>query len=106
MAETEGLNVPILISTSVAGKNVPRSPGPFIKVMKSRVALYELDSLVRFVLHRDTHGQILPSLECSNAFVACKGSQGLPRESLKAPGERKESGKEAFLHQAVHNGLH
>lgn len=43
-------------------QNVPRPPGPFIKVMKSREAHYESDSPVCYVLHRDTHGQILSSL--------------------------------------------
>lgn len=29
---------------------------------------------VRYVLHRDTHGQILSSLDCSDAFGAGKRS--------------------------------
>ncbi len=51
-------------------QNVPQSPEPFIKVMKSREAHYESDSPVRCVLHRDTHGQIHSSLVCSDAFGA------------------------------------
>lgn len=84
VAETEGLNVPILISTSVAGKNVPRSPGPFIKVMKSRVAHYESDSPVLCALHRDTHGHTL-----SPQLIRAMPRGGFPWESLKAPGERR-----------------
>lgn len=52
VAETESLNALILIATPVAGKTVPWSLGPFIKVMKSRVTHYESDYCV---LHRDTH---------------------------------------------------
>ncbi len=74
-------------------QNVPRSPGPFIKVMKSRVAHYESDSPVRHVLHRDTHGQILSSLDCSDAFVACKRSQ----DCRGRVWECQVKGKEAFL---------
>lgn len=71
VAETESLNVPILISTSGAGKNVPRSPGPFIKVMKSRLAHDESDSPVCCALHRDSHGHMLVYLDCSYATVTC-----------------------------------
>lgn len=105
VAETEDLNVPILISSSVAGKNVPRSLEPFIKVMKSRVAHYESDSPVHCELHRDTHGQILSSLDCSDAFVACERSQGLPWDRLKAPGEGKRRNEKRPLCQDVHNRL-
>ena len=80
-------------------QNVPRSPGPFIKVMKSREARDESDSPVRCVLHRDTHGQILSSLDCSDAFCSLQQEPGLSWESVRVPGERKEERGEdqAFL---------
>lgn len=54
---------------------------------------------VRYVLHRDTHGQILSSLDCSDAFGAGKRSGGLSWESVRVSGEREgeRGGEEAFL---------
>lgn len=60
--------------------------------MKSREAHYESDSLVRYVLHRDTHGQILSSLDCSDAFAAARGARIVVGEP-----ECQVKGKEAFL---------
>lgn len=50
--------------------------------MKSRETHYESDSSVRSVLHRDTQGHILSSLDFSDAFRALQEEPGLWRESL------------------------
>lgn len=55
MAETKRVNVPILIGTSVAGKNVLCSSQLFIKVIESTVAYYESDSSVCALLHMARH---------------------------------------------------
>lgn len=70
VAETESLNAPSLISTSIAGRNVLQSLGPFIKVMKSRVAPYESAPPVSPIcdaLHRDTQARY-SALDCSDGL--------------------------------------
>ena len=99
VAETESLNVLILISTSVAGKMFPSPLGHLLKWWRAGRPTMNQTPPVRYVLHRDTHGQILSSLDCSDAFGAGKRSGGLSWESVRVSGEREgeRGGEEAFL---------
>lgn len=45
------------------------------------------------VLHRDTHGQILSSLDCGDAFVSCQSSQGCRGGVRECQVKGKEGGK-------------